>query len=431
MSLRPPRQGRERLSAASVVHGELPNLVALFHQCVDIAGTGKRKVDGELAATRLGKPVTVRWANERFRQVMLLIRQFRMEWPNKALLSADDTEFIRSAMDVALSTAVHEGHTGDIYDLNCTTWAIWMVQHVRAVRLGKWTAESEGVRDLLSFENLYAWLAEQAKRGDQFNVRDVGYEPQIRRYKLPFKPMNVPPKPTELFKWKKGSRRLSDWMVKGGFAPIDSAIQSLKPPQLVAAPSLQAHRESRRAAMWSRVAERARARALTSVEREGEDATLTRNVVNSIMSDSRADAPAAMSDADADELERELEAALENPQAAGPSPLPPPSPAPHAGSASSSQSPLSEYELQRMRNVERNQRVLAELGLLDSAPLNIPPSARPAPPPRDPFPPGRSGAAPSRRSTRKRTPATYTNNDPVAPSEDDGEPEAEGRMVGE
>ena len=138
-----------------------------------------------------------------------------------------------------------------------------------------------------------------------------------------------------------------------------------------------------------------------------------------------------MSDADADELERELEAALENPQAAGPSPLPPPSPAPHAGSASSSQSPLSEYELQRMRNVERNQRVLAELGLLDSAPLNIPPSARPAPPPRDPFPPGRSGAAPSRRSTRKRTPATYTNNDPVAPSEDDGEPEAEGRMVGE
>ena len=199
MSLRPLQQPRERLST-SVGYEELPNLAALFHKSVDIAGTGKRKADGELAATRLGKPVTDRWANERFRQVMLLIRQFRMEWPNKALLSADDTEFIRSAIDVALSTAVHEGHVGDIYDLNSTTWAIWMVQHVRAVRLGGWTAESEGVRDLLSFENLYAWLAEQAKRGEQFNVRDVGYERQFRRYKLPFKPINVPPKPTELFK---------------------------------------------------------------------------------------------------------------------------------------------------------------------------------------------------------------------------------------
>ena len=175
MSLRPRQQPQERLSA-SVGHGELPNLAALFRRSVDIAGTGKRKADGELAATRLGKPVTDRWANERFRQVMLLIRQFRMEWPNEALLSADDTEFIRSAIDVALSTAVHEGHVGDIYDLNSTTWAIWMVQHVRAVRLGGWTAESEVVRSLLSFENLYAWLAEQAKRGEQFDVKDVEYE---------------------------------------------------------------------------------------------------------------------------------------------------------------------------------------------------------------------------------------------------------------
>ena len=198
MSLRPSTQ--ERHIARSVVLAEIPNLAALFHKavvCID--GTGKRKVDGELAATRLGKAVTDRWINERFRQVMLLIRCFRMEWQNRSLLSADDMEFIRCAVDVALASAVHEGHTGDIYDLNPTTWAIWLVQHVRAVRLGAWTAESESVRDLLSFENLYRWLAEQAARGEQFNVRDVGYERQVRRYKLPFKPMTVPPKPNDLF----------------------------------------------------------------------------------------------------------------------------------------------------------------------------------------------------------------------------------------
>ena len=94
----------------------IPSLTALFHRTVDIAGTGKRKIDGAYAATRLGSAITEKWANERFRQVMLLIRQFRMEWPNKSLLTADDTEFIRSAVDVALSSAAHEEHTGDIYD---------------------------------------------------------------------------------------------------------------------------------------------------------------------------------------------------------------------------------------------------------------------------------------------------------------------------
>ena len=106
----------------------LPSLAALFHKTVlDIAGSGKRKIDGSYAATRLSQAMTSRWANERFRQVMLLVRQFRMEWPNQTLLTADDIEFIRSAVDIALSTAGHEAHTGDIYDLNATTWAIWMV----------------------------------------------------------------------------------------------------------------------------------------------------------------------------------------------------------------------------------------------------------------------------------------------------------------
>ena len=109
------------------IESALPSLAALFHKTVDIAGSGKRKIDGSYAATRLSQAMTSRWANERFRQVMLLVRQFRMEWPNQTLLTADDTEFIRSAVDIALSTAEHEAHTGDIYDLNATTWAIWMV----------------------------------------------------------------------------------------------------------------------------------------------------------------------------------------------------------------------------------------------------------------------------------------------------------------
>ena len=57
----------------------LPSLAALFHKTVNIAGTGKRRIDGEYAATRLKQAMTSKWANERFRQVMLLVRQFRME----------------------------------------------------------------------------------------------------------------------------------------------------------------------------------------------------------------------------------------------------------------------------------------------------------------------------------------------------------------
>ena len=118
------------------------------------------------------------------------------------------------------------------------------------------------------------------------------YEPGtklvLHRYKLPFKKMTVPPKQNELFKWRKGAKRLSDWMVKGGFAPIPEGIGSLQPPILVAPPPLQSQREARRAVMWERVASRARVRRLTSVAGEGEDATLTRTVVRSVMNDSRA-----------------------------------------------------------------------------------------------------------------------------------------------
>ena len=45
-----------------------------------------------------------------------------------------------------------------------------MVQHVRAVRLGSWTAESDQSRFVLTFENLYDWLQVQHKRGEEFYV---------------------------------------------------------------------------------------------------------------------------------------------------------------------------------------------------------------------------------------------------------------------
>jgi hypothetical protein len=197
MSLRPPKAVLERVPAAV---DALPSLALLFHNTTNIAGTGKRKVDGSYATTRLGQTITSRWANERFRQVMLLIRQFRMEWPGQALLTADDTELIRTAIDVALSTAAHEAHTGDIYDLNPTTWAIWVVQYVYALRRGSWTAESAQAQHTLSFETLYAWLRAQHERGEQFYVNEPGTKIILHRYKLPFKRITVPPKQNELFK---------------------------------------------------------------------------------------------------------------------------------------------------------------------------------------------------------------------------------------
>ena len=410
MSVRPrPRKTEQQAVSSGLT---LPSLALLFNKTVDIAGTGKRKIGGEYAATRLGRAITNKWANERFRQVMLLIRQFRMEWPARSLLTADDTEFIRSAIDVALSSATHEDHKGDIYDLNSTTWAIWLVQHVYAVRRGSWAADSEQVQFSLTFENLYDWLEIQHARGESFNIRDPATHLLVHRYKLPFQSnMTVPPKPTELFKWKRGAKRLSDWMERGGFSPIDPAIQTLQPAKLVAPPPLQSQRETARAAIWSRVAERARVRTLTSVDREGQDAILTRNVVGSVMDDSRADMPAMMSDSEADTFVEELEAELESQQRAA-EPAPPP---PQA--AQSSASPLSEYEMQRLRNIARNQQVLEELGLAGTS-FGQPPRLNQAPA-KEAYPPGRSGEAPSRRSTLEREAVDYAGGDSDASSEDE------------
>ena len=88
-------------------------------------GTGKRKVDGSLAATRLGSTATEKWANERFRQTMLLVREFRMEWPNMTLLTSDDVESIRWQVDCALHTATRHSHVGDICKSPKKTKCTW------------------------------------------------------------------------------------------------------------------------------------------------------------------------------------------------------------------------------------------------------------------------------------------------------------------
>jgi hypothetical protein len=303
----------------------LPALDALafsklrIHETTPTEGTGKRKIDGSYADTRLGKALTPRWANERFRQVMMLVREFRTEWPSQSLLSNDDVEFVRMAIDTALAMAEREEHTSDIYDVNPTTWCIWLVQHTIATRAGAWTAESPQQRQRLSFEGLYRWLEVQHARGEARNLYDPSTRQLIHRYKLPFKAnMVIPPPKNELFKWRKGARRLSGWMETGGLLPIAAGIIDQQPPILVAAPPLQSRRDQARAAMWSRVASRgANLRRMTNAHEDSEDAQLTREVVRSVMAESRgvvsaqqeagASSSAPVDEDSDDEMVRELE----------------------------------------------------------------------------------------------------------------------------
>ena len=123
MSLRSARVPAQ-MARRSTVESRL--FCRLFAEMAHIDTTGKRKVDGSLARTRLGKQMDNRWANERFRQTMLLILEFRL-LPSYAELglSSADVEFIRVALDVALAEASKAGHVGDIYDFSATVWAIW------------------------------------------------------------------------------------------------------------------------------------------------------------------------------------------------------------------------------------------------------------------------------------------------------------------
>ena len=79
----------------------------------EVAFVGKRRVDGTRSDTRIGEATTERWTNERFRQVLLLILEFRREWPNQSLLTADDVGEIRTALDSALYFATSNSHTAD------------------------------------------------------------------------------------------------------------------------------------------------------------------------------------------------------------------------------------------------------------------------------------------------------------------------------
>ena len=262
----------------------------LFNRSASIDGTGKRKADGEYADTRLGKPATLKWAHERFRQVMMLIREFRSNWPSGQILSNADVEFIRVCLDVALCQAIKLGHTGDPYDMSPTVWAMWMVQHALATRTGGWQVESIEQQRRWSLAEMYRFLQAMHARGDTLIIRDPVTRERTHRFKLPFKTMIVPPKDRDLFKWKKGARRLSDWMVAGGLAPLNPGIIQQQVPTIVPLPPLASRRSERATAMWRRVGQQAGQYQLQSVAQDDDDGSAqeTRLVVGGVMAESRA-----------------------------------------------------------------------------------------------------------------------------------------------
>ena len=411
--------------AASVV--DLSDRVAQLgvDQADTDVNTGKRKVDGSLAAARVGQTTTERWANERFRQVMLLILEFRKEWPNNSLLTADDVNQIRSALDGALFAATSSNAVADIYDLNATVWAVWLVQRAHTLKVGAWTVEAAEAQERLSFTELYNWLGEQHARHEWHYIRDLTSKKVLHRYKLAFKKMKVPPDSHVLFKYKKGGKRLSDWIISGSSdaqtVGLAQGIIDLQPPTLVAPPPGAAAREARASAAWARGrAAQQRRSTLRSVVGDSEDAQETRQVIDAVM-DAVGTYSTDSDDELAADLEREMEA--EEGDGAGPSERggmalqdiqrmlmddsgdEGAAEADHenneggsgggGGALSARGSELSEYEKERQENIARNKARLQELGLLDD-PL-VPPRPRPAP--RQPRPP-RAPDGPRRESSR-------------------------------
>ena len=266
-------------------------LAGLFHRAASIGGTGKKRVSGEYADTRLGKSVTLGWANERFRQTMLLIFEFRTNWGTGNILSNDDVEFVRICLDVALSQAVQQGHTASDYDMSPTVWACWLVQHCLATRSGGWQVESMQQQLRWSFAGMYVFLEAMHARGDRQIIRDPLTKQVLHRYKLPFKAMHVPPKPTHIFKWRRGARQLSDWMVAGGLTPLDPGIIEQRAPTIVPPPQLASRRANLAAAMWHRIGLTAGRYQLQSLGQGGsggdDDAEETRQIVRGIMREAR------------------------------------------------------------------------------------------------------------------------------------------------
>ena len=111
----------------------------------------------------------------------------------------------------------------------------------------------------------------------------------IRRYKLPVKKMNVPPKRGELFKWKRGAQRLSDWMVAGGLPPLHPGIIAQEPPTIVTAlPPGAEQAAAQRDRLWRQIATRAREQEeLVSALGDGPDDAETREILASLMFESR------------------------------------------------------------------------------------------------------------------------------------------------
>ena len=101
LPLRGPPDGD---ASAEVLAADLSRLHLQQQADIDV-NTGKRRVDGSRAATRVGATATERWSNERFRQVMLLVLEFRLQWPSRSLLTDGDVEAIRTAVDNALYEA--------------------------------------------------------------------------------------------------------------------------------------------------------------------------------------------------------------------------------------------------------------------------------------------------------------------------------------
>ena len=143
--------------------------------------------------------------------------------------------------------------------------------------------------------------------------------------------------------------------------------------------------------MWSRVADRARVRSLTSINDTSEDARLTRTIVASVLEDSR-DESDVMSDEEAERLVRELEEELEQFERYEQT-------SHQAPSSSPETTQLSEYEQQRLKNIARNRQVLQELGLEETH-LAPPERRHVRNAEREQWPPPRNSGNPSRRSAR-------------------------------
>ena len=339
-----------------------------------------------------------------------------------------------------------------------------------ALKVGAWTVESAQAQERLSFETLYSWLGEQHSKREWHFIKDPTTKKNLHRYKLAFKRMKVPPDTQVMFKYKKGGKRLSDWIIKGSSGTqtvgIPQGIIDMLPPTIAHPPPGAAQRNARADTAWARgrTAQQRRSR-LRSVLGDSEDAQETRNIVDAVMQES-----GAYSTESDEELEAELERALEEEEGdvggAGPSQgggdvplaldevqrtLMADSDEDDEGAVgverendeggsgagvgvSSDGDGLSDYERQRKKNIECNEARLRELGLLND-PL-IP--SRPKPPPRrHPQPlPRVQAEGPHRASGRiqglpRPAYADIANSDEEKDSEEEGEAEDESPQQGQ